>query len=299
GLCGEMDRILAVQNYYKNLSPDTREIELGAWYESVHGYQMNFKNPSTLNEKIQWLKLYDSTPIKTKLADKYAVRGWVKEKLGEDVLIPMIGIYECYEDIDFAHFPDQFVLKMSHGCGMNQIVTDKNSFSVNASRKKFDYWRKVYYGLDERQELHYRDIPHRIIAETYLEDLSGYLTDYKVYCFNGTPVFIQVIKNRFGQSEMSFYDCNWNVMPFYHSYYNKGDGKDPRPEQLEQMVYMSSQLAEGFSLVRVDWYLIGSKQIYFGEMTFTPASGARHWLPDGYDRILGESIILPPKFVLI
>lgn len=159
---------LYIQRYYLNLEMDKREEELKEWFESETGKTLNLDSPQRFNEKIQWLKLYDSTKIKTILADKYLVRKWVIEKIGEEYLIPMIGVWERFDDIDFEHFPSEYVLKGTHGSGMNIIVNKEHPLNIKEAKKKFDYWLKRYYGIGPMQEWHYREVPHLIMAEQYI-----------------------------------------------------------------------------------------------------------------------------------
>lgn len=284
---------LYIQQYFLNLLESRRDEELKIWFQSETGNKLNLRNPQKFNEKIQWLKLYDSTPIKTRLADKYLVRDWVKEKIGEQYLIPLLGVWGSFAEIDFKSLPEQYVLKCVHGSGMNVIVRKEKPLDKKNAKKKIDYWMRFYYGIGPMQEWHYRDIPHRIIAEQYMENISGDLFDYKFYCFNGEPKYIQVIKGRNNDSQMTFYDLDWKDAGF--SYLHFGVMKSPaaRPSQLNKAIEIARILSSGFSFVRVDLYLIGDNDIYFGEMTFTPASGVRHWIPEGTDKMLGDLIELP------
>lgn len=284
---------IKIQTYYLNIPDDERATDLALWFENFAGYPLNIEEPATFNEKIQWLKLYDSTPIKTRLADKYLVRDWVKEKIGEQYLVPLLGVWDSFAEIDFESLPEQYVLKCVHGSGMNVIVRKEKPLDKKNAKKKIDYWMRFYYGIGPMQEWHYRDIPHRIIAEQYMENISGDLFDYKFYCFNGEPKYIQVIKGRNNDSQMAFYDLDWKDAGFSHMYFGAMKQPAERPKQLEKAIELVRILSSGFSFVRVDLYLVGDNDIYFGEMTFTPASGVRHWIPEGTDKMLGDLIELP------
>ena len=288
---------LCIQKYFLNLPVSQRERELEIWFKSETGNILNLTNPTTFNDKIQWLKLYDSTPIKTRLADKYSVREWVEEKIGGKYLIPIIGVWDAFEDIPFDKLPQEYVLKCTHGSGMNIIVRKDSPLDMKEAKVKIEFWMKSFYGIGPMQEWHYRDVPHRIIVEKYMETLAGEgdLYDYKFYCFNGTPRYCQVIKGRSTSSQMAFYNLDWSDALF--SYIHFGKMKEPmkRPAQLEKAIEIAATLSQGFSFVRVDLYLVGERNIYFGEMTFTPASGVRHWLPEGTDEMLGSLLELPEE----
>ena len=160
-------------DYYRSLDPSQYEEELKDWYKRRTKKELDLENPKTFNEKIQWLKLYDSTPIKTKLADKYLVREWVKEKIGEEYLVPLLGVWDKFDDIDFDKLPDKFVLKCNHGCGWNLIVTDKSKIDKVEAKKKFDKWMNTNFAFCNGLELHYKNIQPKIIAEEYLENNGG------------------------------------------------------------------------------------------------------------------------------
>lgn len=286
---------LYIQKYYLKLPESKREEELGIWFRAETGKALDLNDPKTFNEKVQWLKLYDSTPEKTRLADKYQVREWVRETIGEEYLIPLLGVWDRFEEIDFAKLPERFVLKCVHGSGMNVVVRDKDAMQMKTLQRQFRYWQQFCYGIGPMQEWHYLDIPHRIIAEQYMENVDGDLYDYKFYCFGGEPKYIQVIQGRSGDSQMGFYTLDWENAGFTYNHFGKMKQKPARPAQLPKAIELVRKLAQGFAFVRVDLYLLGDEQIYFGEMTFTPASGVRHWEPETADRMLGDLIELPAK----
>jgi len=277
--------------YYSNLLPEKYEEELKLWYENTTGEELNLEAPKTFNEKIQWLKLFDSTPLKTKLADKYLVREWVKEKLGEEYLIPMVGVWDSFDEIDFDKMPDQFALKANHGSGWNLIVKDKTQFDKNTAKKKFDIWMGKNFAFAYGLELHYMNIPPRIIAEEY----HPCQYEYQFWCFNGKPVFISAIHEPHGQNAKATYDPDWNEMDFVTSL-PKLEGTLPRPVMLEEMTRIANIIAAEFAFVRVD-FLYDEKNLFVGEITFTPAGGLCKWTPKEYDRILGDKLSLPPKSV--
>lgn len=268
--------------------------DLKKWYMSITGKYLNLDNPKTFNEKIQWLKLYNSTPIKTRLADKYLVRDWVKEKIGEQYLIPLLGVYDKFDDIDFNKLPNQFVIKCNHGAGWNIIVKDKSKLDLAEAKAKVDKWISTNFAFYYGFELHYRDIKPRIIIEKYMEDDSGNLRDYKFLCFDGIVKYIWVDGERYSEHKRNLYDLKWNLL-------NKkiGEGKIyqnikncPKPYNLDKMIEFATLLSKGFSFVRVDFFE-ANKKLYFGEMTFTSASGTHITEPKSFIFELGKMIKLP------
>lgn len=258
--------------------------------------KLDLENPKTFDEKIQWLKIYDSTPLKTELADKYKVREWVKNKIGEEYLIPLLGVWDDFDQIDFSSLPNQFVLKTNHSSGTNIIVADKESFNISCARRQIINWMNTNFAYKVCFEMHYRDIKPLIIAEKYLENDKKHLSDYKVYCFNGEPKLIQYLEYK-GQPETATYDCSWNRLPYTF-------GKNPcendisKPARLNELINLSKTLAKGFALVRTDFYILNSGDIKFGEMTFTPGSGLHYWKDQKHDQELGDLIVLPEKYYL-
>lgn len=280
--------------YYKNINPGFYPQELKAWYKKQTGKELNLDNPQTYNEKIQWLKLYDSTPLKTRLADKYLVREWVKEKIGEEYLIPLLGVWDRFEDINFDKLPNKFVLKANHGCGWNIIVKDKNKFDRKEAKNKFDKWMNTNFAFVNGFELHYKNIKPKIIAEKYIENNENDLYDYKVFCFNGKAYYIMYLAERQKGLKMVFYDTRWNKMPFVYSY-PQYDQEIERPKKLDKLIELSEKLSKDFSHARIDFYILNSGDIKFGEITFTSASGVCKWNPERYDVILGKILNLPKK----
>lgn len=283
--------------YHKQLSAKTEEYPglLSQIYGMKFGKKLNLENPKTFNEKIQWMKLYDSTPLKTKLADKWKVRKWVAGKIGEQYLIPLLGIWDNFSEIDLDSLPDSFVLKANHGSGMNLIIKNKRTTDWKEAKEKMDGWLSYNFAFMAGLELQYRNIMPKIIAEQYIRTKSGNLYDYKIHCFNGKPIYIQLIGNRDLSSHTAkeaFYDTGWNLQPFTYTYPQYKTPKKP-PENLNEMLYLAEKLSEGFAYVRVDFYELDDGGLKFGEMTFTPASGMDRWNPKIADRLLGSLIRLP------
>ena len=241
----------------------------------INGCHLNLDDPQTFNEKIQWLKLYDATPLKTRLSDKYLVRDWVKEKIGEEYLIPLLGVWDCFDDIDFSSLPDKFVLKCNHGSGMNIVVKNKSKFDKEKAKCKIDKWMKTNYAFAAGFEMQYEKIVPKIIAEEYIQQFNDNLMDYKIHTFNGIPKIIQVIGDRnieAHKAKIAHFNTKWELQKVMHHAYGNYEKLPEKPENFEKMLEIAAKLAEGFQYVRVDLYNLSGK-ILFGEMTFTPASG--------------------------
>lgn len=281
----------------KNMPKILYPLYLKYWYHKKTNRTLNLKNPKTFNEKIQWLKLYDSTPIKTKLADKYLVRDWVKEKIGEEYLIPLLGVWEKADDIDFDKLPNQFVLKCNHGCGYNIIVKDKAKLNIKETKQQLTTWLHENFAFKNGLELHYKNIKPVIIAEEYIKEVSESAIDYKFICCNGLPELCWITNKYETIHKRSFYSLpNWEKQNI--EYRDRGaifdENVTQKPEVLDKMLSVVKTLAKDFPLVRVDLYLIKDK-IYFGEMTFTSSSGGALFFPYEWNYILGEKVTLPEK----
>jgi len=258
------------------------------------GKKLNLENPQTFNEKLQWLKLYDRRPEYTKLVDKYEVKQYIKEKLGEKYVIPTLGVWDTFDEIDFSTLPNQFVLKCTHDSGGLVICKDKSTLDVAAARKKINRClkRNYYYGT---REYPYKEVKPRIIAEKFMVDESGVeLKDYKFFCFNGDPRFLFVATDRQKDGEetkFDFFDTKWKHLPFTNGHPNNPE-EPSKPENLEEMLRISKLLSQEIPHVRVDLYDINGK-IYFGELTFFHWSGLIPFNPETWDEKFGEMISLP------
>ena len=253
--------------------PDKFYIKL--YYRLRVGRRLNSNNPETLNEKLQWLKFNYRFPLQTIVSDKLLVREYVKEKLGDEYLIPLLGKWENYNDIDFGSLPEKFVLKCNHDSGGLVVCTDKEKLNWNEAKNKIEKSLKSNFFYIGR-EYQYRNIKPMIICEKFISDNGKVPMDYKIYCFNGKPDSILVCKDRFSnnthRASYLFFDQEWNFLPL-----NKGDEKlkdvnIPRPKNLEKMIEISRKLSEDFIFCRIDLYNINGK-IYFGEITLSPNSG--------------------------
>lgn len=264
-------------------------------YRLTHGKWIDWKHPRDIDEKIQWLKFYGDTSQWPRLADKYAVREYVKEKGLGDILVPLIGKWDKAEDIPWESLPNQFVMKTNHGSGDALVCTDKSQLDTAYHTKNFDRLLKEKFGVT-MYEPHYDKIKPCIIAEELLDASkqdypSSSPIDYKLWCFDGEPAFFFVCFNRAnGSCDVSTYDTDWNLYPQYIKgvdHYHACDTPLPRPHCLEQMLAIAPKLTKGFPCVRLDLYEIDHK-LYFGEMTFTPASGANYFYPQEFLNVLGD-----------
>ena len=252
---------------------------LRIWYRDVTGNVLNIDTPRTFNEKIQWMKVYDQDPLKTLLADKYLVRDWVKKKIGEEYLIPLLAVYRSADEIDFDALPNSFVLKANHGSHMNYIVRDKSNENLDEIRRIARKWMKINFAFICGYELHYNDIPRVLIVEKYIGTMDSALPDYKFWCFDGKCHFIELVTKDLNQPHSAMYDRQWNRLHFTTGTYPLIEESIPMPEALPDMIKTAEKLAEGFPHVRVDLYLLDNGEIKFGEMTFTTSSGKCRWNP--------------------
>lgn len=253
----------------------------------------NIDNPKTLSEKLQWLKIYDSTYLKAFCADKITVRDYCKEKLGIDLCIPLLKIYNKPEEIEWNILPNQFVIKCNHGSAMNIIVKDKKTVKKDNINKTLNKWLSIKYG-DLSYELFYNLIKPKIIIEPYLEDKeNGALTDYKFLCFNGEPKYCQVINDRNTKDfHLNYYDMNFNFVDIsLTDVPNNKNFLDKKPSQFELMKKYAKTLAQDFNFVRVDFYQINDV-VYLSELTFFPAAGFFKYKDEKIDLMLGNMLNL-------
>lgn len=279
-------------DFFRGLPENKYKDAICDFYYEYKQKCLNLDNPKTFNEKIQWLKLYDVAPLKTRLADKVSVREWIKEKIGGQYLIPCLGIWDSFDEIDFRVLPERFVLKTNHGSGWNVVVEDKNNFDCDSARKKFQEWMGINFAWNGL-ELHYKDIPHKIYAEEYLENDDGNLYDYRFLCFNGQIRFVWVDSQSGCQSKhrRTVYDIDWNEQNVKVDY-PRNEKKIEKPVLYEEMKCIVKELCKGFLFVRIDLYCTKQK-IYFGEMTFTSKNGLHNFEPEEYDLELGSMMTLP------
>lgn len=273
------------------LLPDKLYLRLK--YFSCLGKKLNLKNPTTFNEKLQWLKLYDRNPIYTRMVDKYEVRQYIAMTIGEDYLIPLLGVWDKFEDIDFSQLPNQFVLKCTHDSGGLVICKDKTKLNIEATRMKINRCLKRNYFLYGR-EWPYKNVKPRILCEKYMVDESGLeLKDYKISCFNDKAKFTEVCLNRNSPSGLNIdmFDTDWNPILALSGHPNSGT-MVPKPKNLNKMLEFAEKLSKDIPYLRVDFYEPGG-QLFFGELTFYPASGFEDYTPESYNYLLGSWIDIP------
>ena len=254
------------------------------------GRELNLKNPILYNEKLQWLKLYDRNPKYSMLVDKYEVKKYIGEVVGEEHIIPTYGVWERFEDIDFNSLPNQFVLKCTHDSGGIVICKDKCSFDLNKVKPQFEKLLKTNYYYRGR-EWPYKAVKPRIIAEKYMiEDQSGWLTDYKFFCFNGQPKIVYVSKDKAENPTTDFFDSDFKPIKMRMRDPNSVD-LPKKPDRYEEMLEMAKMLSKGMPHVRVDFYYINGV-VYVGELTFYHCGGMAPIHPEEWAKKMGEWIDL-------
>ena len=266
-------------------------------FKNKLGYDCNLKDPKSYNEKIQWLKLHDRKPEYKFLCDKYEVKRIIGDLIGQQYIIPTLGRWNRYEEIDFSALPDRFVLKCNHDSASTVICHDKSVFDHARARERLTAALKYDYYHDMGKQWAYKGIKRCIIAEELLEDSSrSELVDYKFMVFNGVCKCTLASSERFSRTgtKMDFYDRNWSLLPFIRHFPNSKNGI-PRPENYDLMVTLSEKIARyiGNPFVRVDFYEVDSR-VYFGEVTFYPGGGFSEFKPQEWDFIIGGWMNLEP-----
>lgn len=264
-------------------------------YHIAMGEKLDLENPRKFTEKLQWLKLYDRKDEYTVMVDKYEAKEYISKKLGKEYIIPTLGVWENFDDIDFEELPNQFVLKCTHDSGGLVVVKDKTKLDMNAARKKITKCLKHSFYWGER-EWPYKNVKPRIIAEQYMEDESGELRDYKFFTFNGQAKAMFIATERSNEKEetkFDFFDMNFEHLPFMNGYPNSKH-EIKKPECFDEMKALAEKIGEGIPHVRVDFYEVDGK-VYFGEMTFFHWSGLVPFEPVEWDYKFGSWIKLPNK----
>ncbi|MCC3862734.1 glycosyl transferase [Terrisporobacter petrolearius] len=259
-------------------------------YTIRHKRIPNMRNPQRYTEKLQ-LKMIGNQMIKyTDFVDKYKVRGYIEEKIGEKYLINLVGVYDNVEEIDFNSLPNQFVLKTNHGSGYFIICKEKQLLNIDECKIKLTKWMKENF-YNKCKEKQYKNINRKIICEELICDLNDNFLDCRVYCFNGRPEFIQIDEGfSDGNTKRNHYDLEWNLLKMKMKY-DFIERNIEKPQKLNEIITLSEKLSQEFDFVRVDFYLSDEK-IYFSELTFSPAGGRQKLEPDKYDFILGEKLVL-------
>lgn len=271
--------------------PDKLYLEL--MYKNKFNKKLDLVNPKTFNEKLQWLKLYNRKDIYTTMVDKIDVKEYVSNIIGEEYIIPTLGIYNKFDDIDFEKLPKQFVIKCTHDSGGIVIVKDKNEFNKDKAKSIINKSLKNNYYYNWR-EWPYKNVKPRIIIEKFMEDEKySQLNDYKLMCFNGKVKCSFVCSERDNIKDglaVTFFDNDWNKMPFTRHYRNSNK-EIRKPYNFTKMIDLAERLAKDIPFVRIDFYEI-NKKIYFGEVTFFPGAGIEEFNPEKWDEIIGGWIDL-------
>lgn len=263
-------------------------------YEYFSGKKLNLENPKEFNEKIEWYKVFYRPKILTQLADKYEVRSYVEEKIGAQYLNELYAVYDTADTIDFSRLPEQFVIKANHTNGHNLIVNNKRNLDKRKTITLLNKWLKKNQYYRRGQEWAYKDIKPKLVVEKFLKEKDkNTLVDYKFYCFNGQPKFIDVHLDRENDHKQGCFDLEFNLLPFGKSKNYKSISSDIlKPSNLAEMIKLSEQLADNLPFVRVDFYSVDGKSI-FGEMTFYPSDARNEYYPDEYNLIIGNYFELP------
>jgi len=283
---------LGSKGFFKFL-PD--KLYLQIFYKAVFGKKLNLEDPKTFNEKLQWLKLYDREEKYVSFVDKYEAKKLASNIIGEKHIIPTIGIWERFDDIDFSAMPNSFVLKCTHDSGGIVICKDKTTLDIAQARKKINKSLKnnfFYYG----REWPYKNIKPRIIAEKYMEDsLTKELRDYKFFCFNGKARFYKIDFDRYKDHRANYYDLDNNLLDLGETFcppdFNR---RVDIPSSTKQMEEYCTKMSKGLPFVRIDFYDVNG-EVYFGEYTFFPMSGFGKFIHDSNDLYLGDMLMLPSE----
>ncbi|MDY4754256.1 MAG: ATP-grasp fold amidoligase family protein [Candidatus Faecousia sp.] len=273
--------------------PDKTYIKL--YYRLRVGRPLNTENPTTLNEKLQWLKFNYRFPLQSIVSDKLLVRDYVAEKIGAEYLIPLLGSWENYDDVDFDKLPERFVLKCNHDSGGLVVCTDKSKLNHKEAKRKLEKSLKSNFFYIGR-EYQYRNIKPRIICEQFISDNGKVPMDYKIYCFNGKPDVILVCRDRFSnnshRASYLYFDQDWKFQPLNKEDENLVDVDILKPKNLDKMIEIARELSKDFFFARIDLYNIDG-QIYFGEITLSPNSGFDPDIKYETDLMFGEKLKIP------
>ena len=300
----------------KHQNPILRKLENAVWlvlnhtlsdktllslkFKKYFHKKMNWDNPQTFSEKIQWLKIYGRTKENQIMSDKYLVKQYITERIGEQYVIPLLGVWDRPEDIDFSKLPDKFVIKCNHNSGTGMYISrDKLKLDEEAVRKELRKGLRQDYYVGSR-EYAYKDIPRKIIAEQYMEDAeTKELRDYKFFCFDGEPKALFIASGRLQGEEcvtFDFFDMDYNHLPFTNGHPN-AKVQPKKPKCFEEMKQLAAKLSKGMPHVRVDFYEVDG-QVYFGEFTFSHWGGLVPFEPEEWDYTFGSWIKLPAKKTL-
>ena len=272
--------------YYKHVSESKYPNILKRWYKKHTGEKLDFNNIQNFNQYIQYLKLYDDSPLKQTLIDKYEMRKYVSTKIGNQYLTKIYGVYSNINEVDFDKLPDNFVLKCNHGSGMNYIVENKHVIKKNMIKKIFKKWLKINFGYCPGLELQYRNIKPKIICEEYL---GNDFIDLQVWCSKGKILFLSYVLNPHGDNLKATYDVNWNRLSFVTSLPELNE-KVEKIKQLDEIVNIAKKISKDMNFLRLDFYVLNDGTIKISEFTFTPASGLVNWYPNSANEMIYEKI---------
>ena len=278
----------AMHGLYKKM-PDAEYLK--KMYKARFKKELNLDNPQTFSEKMQWLKIHDKKDFYGILVDKYKVKQYVSKIIGSEHIIPTLGVFDSFGQIDFATLPEQFVIKCTHDSGGMAICHDKKTFDIKKAKRRISkYLKRDFYYL--YREWPYKAAEHKIIIEKYMENNSGEgLIDYKFYCFNGKPRFLYISKGLENHStaRISFLNLDWTFAPYERSDFKTFDKLPPKPTCFDEMVMIAKKLSQGFAFIRVDLYQIDDV-VYFSELTFFPCAGYMPLKNDKHDFELGNML---------
>ena len=276
-----------------NFIPD--KFIISYMYYKTFKKKINLREPKTFNEKLQWLKLNDRNPLYTKLVDKILVKEYISDNIGEEYVIPTIDVANTFDEIEFKKLPKQFVIKCNHDSGGVVICKDKDKFDIKKAKKIINASLKKNYYINGR-EWPYKFVKPRILVEQFMIDKElNELRDYKFFCFNGKVEYFKVDFDRFINHKANYYNREGIIQPFGEEVCPPDfERKIVLPSNIEKMILLAEKLSKGISFVRIDFYDINNK-IYFGEMTFYPASGFGKFIPQEWDLTIGEKLKISKK----
>lgn len=286
----QLDIVLALGK--RNILKISDEKYLKLLYRKMLEKNLNIENPQTFNEKLQWLKLNDRKDIYTTMVDKFRVKEYVSDIIGEQYIIPTLGIYNSFNEIDFEGLPEKFVMKCTHDSGSTIVCTDKKNLNKEEIKKKINKALKYNYYYGGR-EWPYKNVARKILIEKFIiDDKLEELRDYKFFCFNGEAKFFKIDFDRFSNHKANYYDKELNLLEFGEEVCPPDINKNLMiPKDIYKMFELAEKLSNGLKFARIDFYYTNEK-IYFGEITFYPASGFGKFTPAEWDEKLGKMIEL-------
>lgn len=287
----EARKLKLLSIFGKNMSDEeyTKKI-----YRIMVGRELNLTNPQTYTEKLQWLKLNDRKPEYTMMQDKYGVRDYIAKTIGEEYLVPLLGVWNDVNDIDFDQLPNQFVLKCNHDCASVIICRDKKALDIEFAKNKLNTCLHKNYYYSSR-EWAYKNIKPVIIAEKYMYNKNGEpLIDYKFFCFSGKAqmVYLGTGEPHTDQQRIDYFDMEFNHLPIKRGAIPWSDQQLVKPKGFEELITLAEKLAGSIPFIRVDFYLIDDHP-YFGEFAFYPSAGLSEFIPHEWEKKVGEWIQLP------